>query len=349
MRLFKRNTGTNWWVEFNHHGRQVRKSTGTTDRRAAQEYADRIKADLWRQFRLGDTPRVSWDELVLTWLAANESLRSLEDRKDHLRWFSKWLKGKQVAEITRPLLEQLVRQRCAEKAGLKHAKRTLRPATVNRYMATMSVILRFAHERGWITSVPRFRKLDEQRKRIRFLTQVEARRLIAQLPPHLAAMVEFSLATGLRQANVTHLRWEQVDLTQRIAWIHPDQAKGKRTICVPLSVAAMSVLSRQRGIHAEWVFPYRGRPLHQPANTAWLAALMRSNIKDLRWHDLRHTWASWHVQNGTPLPVLMELGGWRDLKMVLRYAHLTPGHVAPYAENSALREPEQVERTIANN
>src|SRR5699024_477461 len=52
---------------------------------------------------------------------------------------------------------------------------------------------------------------------------------------------------------------------------------------------------------------------------------------------LRHTWASWHVQNGTPLAVLQELGGWRDLKMVLRYAHLAPGHLAPYAANSGLK------------
>jgi integrase len=52
----------------------------------------------------------------------------------------------------------------------------------------------------------------------------------------------------------------------------------------------------------------------------------------VRWHDLRHTWASWHVQAGTPLAVLKELGGWASLDMVLRYAHLAPGHLADHAE-----------------
>jgi hypothetical protein len=81
--------------------------------------------------------------------------------------------------------------------------------------------------------------------------------------------------------------------------------------------------------------PQRGGPVVQPANTAWLDALEKANLKNFRWHDLRHTWASWHVQNGTPLPVLMELGGWKALKMVLRYAHLAPTHVAKYASNGA--------------
>ena len=337
MRLFKRGDGANWWVEFGHRGRQVRKSTGTPDRHAAQEFADRTKADLWRQNRLGDAPAISWDEAVLAWLADHHALRSLSDRKDHLRWFSQHLKGKPLSALTRPLLEQLLRLRAAEKAGLKHAKRPLRPATINRYAATLSAVLTYAHERGWVSSVPRIRKLDEGPKRIRFLTQAEARRLLRHLPKHLAPMVEFSLATGLRQANVTHLRWEQVDLRRKVAWIHADQAKGKTTIGVPLSAPAVAVLLRQRRKHKEWVFPYRHGPLKQPANTAWLDALRRAKITGFRWHDLRHTWASWHVQNGTPLPVLMELGGWKDLKMVLRYAHLAPGHVAPYAGNAAMR------------
>jgi hypothetical protein len=56
-------------------------------------------------------------------------------------------------------------------------------------------------------------------------------------------------------------------------------------------------------------------------------------IEDFRWHDLRHTWASWHIQNGTPIHVLQELGGWSDIRMVQRYAHLAPEHLACYADN----------------
>ena len=70
------------------------------------------------------------------------------------------------------------------------------------------------------------------------------------------------------------------------------------------------------------------------ANTrAFRKGLTRVGIEDFRWHDLRHIWASWHVQNGTPIHVLQELGGWSDIHMVQRYAHLAPEHLSAYAGN----------------
>ncbi len=78
----------------------------------------------------------------------------------------------------------------------------------------------------------------------------------------------------------------------------------------------------------------------------WLdAALKRAGIENFRWHDLRHTWASWHVQSGTPLQVLQELGGWSSCEMVLRYAHLSAAHLADYAER--LYRPKAVDRTLS--
>ncbi len=56
---------------------------------------------------------------------------------------------------------------------------------------------------------------------------------------------------------------------------------------------------------------------------------------DFRWHDLRHAWASWHVQQGAPPHVLQELGGWESSEMVKRYAYLSPEHLADYAERIA--------------
>jgi integrase len=71
---------------------------------------------------------------------------------------------------------------------------------------------------------------------------------------------------------------------------------------------------------------------------AWRQVLQRAKIKDFRWHDLRHTWASWHVQAGTPLHVLQELGGWESVEMVRRYAHLSSEHLASYVDRlSAFR------------
>lgn len=69
------------------------------------------------------------------------------------------------------------------------------------------------------------------------------------------------------------------------------------------------------------------------ANTAWRAALRRAGIEDFRFHDLRHTWASWLVQAGTPISVLQEMGGWESIEMVRRYAHLAPNHLTEHAKH----------------
>ena len=76
--------------------------------------------------------------------------------------------------------------------------------------------------------------------------------------------------------------------------------------------------------------------MEQVSTKAWYKALKRAGIDDFRWHDLRHTWASWHIQNGTPLHALQELGGWETASMVRRYAHLAADHLAAYASNIGL-------------
>ena len=147
-----------------------------------------------------------------------------------------------------------------------------------------------------MAKAPRVGMLPEPKRRIRWLTREEAERLIGALPEHLAAMARFSLETGLRRANVTGLLWSQVDLTRRTAWVHADQAKARKAIAVPLSATAVIVIRKQIGKHSTHVFSYRGKPVRQVNTKAWRQALKRVSIEDFRWHDLRHTWASWHVQ-----------------------------------------------------
>ena len=89
------------------------------------------------------------------------------------------------------------------------------------------------------------------------------------------------------------------------------------------------------GTHARFVFTYQGNQVTQVNTKAWKLRLERTGITDFRWHDLRHTWASWHIQAGTPLVVLQELGGWESADMVRRYAHLAVDHLAEYAEKIA--------------
>ena len=105
--------------------------------------------------------------------------------------------------------------------------------------------------------------LKESPRRLRFLTRDEARKLLAELPIHLADMAAFSLVTGLRRANVTDLQWTQVDLVRRLAWIHPDQAKARKAIAVPLNAEAAAILCRQVGKHATHLFCFRGMEFPQ--------------------------------------------------------------------------------------
>jgi integrase len=114
--------------------------------------------------------------------------------------------------------------------------------------------------------------------------------------------------------------------------VHPDQTKVRKAIPVPLNAGAVVIIRRQTGKHPTRVFSYQGRPIRQVSTKAWSAALKRAGITDFRWHDLRHTWASWHVQNGTPLHALQELGGWGSSEMVRRYAHFSAEHLAPCAD-----------------
>lgn len=93
------------------------------------------------------------------------------------------------------------------------------------------------------------------------------------------------------------------------------------------------MLTKQVRGHKTHISIYKGKPIAQASTTAWYKPLKRCGIEDFRWHDLRHTWASWHAQAGTPLFVLQELGGWESTEMVRRYAHLAIGHLAEYAGN----------------
>ena len=227
--------------------------------------------------------------------------------------------------IDRDLINRITRARI--KDGVSNA-------SVNRTLEILRAILRqAAFDWEWIERAPKVRMLPEPKKRIRWLTREEADRLLAELPAHLQATARFTLATGLRERNVTGLEWSQVDLSRRMAWIHPDQAKARKPITVPLNDDAVVVLRGERGKHAVRVFTFRGRPIDTAHGNAWRKALKRAGIENFRWHDLRHTWASWHVQNGTPLNVLLELGGWSSYEMVQRYAHLSAEHLAAYAGN----------------
>mgnify|MGYP003693677133 CR=1 FL=1 len=136
-------------------------------------------------------------------------------------WISSWA-ARTSSTSTAPSLDRITDAKLAQ--GCSNA-------TVNRTLELLRAILRkCVNDWEWLDRAPSVRMLKEPTRRIRFLTRDEAQRLLAALPEHLADMAAFSLATGLRAANVTGLQWSQVDLTRRLAWIHPDQAKARKAI-----------------------------------------------------------------------------------------------------------------------
>lgn len=338
MSLFKRKDSSVWWIKITVNGRTVQKSTGTPDKNKAQEFHDKLKAQLWEQTKLGAKRGYSWNEAVVRWLNETQHKASRVDDLGHLRWLDQYLNGVVLDGINRDALDRLVQAKLTTQVS---------NSTVNRMLALIRAILRKAAlEWEWLDKVPKIRLLPEPSRRIRWITRDEVDRLLLELPDHLKAMVRFSLETGLRQANVTGLQWSQIDLTRRCAWIHPDQAKARRAIAVPLSKAAVVIIREQLGKHSTHVFTYQGNPVIQVNTKAWRQALQRAGIVDFRWHDLRHTWASWHVQAGTPFHVLQELGGWESVEMVRRYAHLSSEHLASYVDRlSAFRVVESAQNS----
>jgi len=322
MSLRRRNAV--WWIDFYcPDGTRIRRSAETENKAQAKELHDKLKAEAWRLQKLGERPRRIWQDAVVRYLKETAHKATHEEDKSKLRWLDRHLANVELTNINRALIERIAEAKLAEGSS---------NATVNRHLALVRTILRrcWLHSE-WLDRAPAVRLLKEPTRRIRFLTQDQAAALLRELPQHLRDMAAFSLATGLRASNVTGLCWEQVDLVRKIAWVHPDQAKARKAIAVPLNDAAMEVLARQKGNHFVKVFTYEGEPVRQVNTKAWRKALERAGIADFRWHDLRHTWASWHIQNGTPLHALQELAGWETASMVRRYAHLAADHLAAYA------------------
>ncbi len=361
MSLYKRKSSPSWYYKFYcpKTGKAVQGSTGTTDKVKAQEFHDRLKADLWNQTKLGEKPRYLWQHAVGEYLVSRQSYGSIASIKSRLRWLAPWLEDIALINIDKELIYKIkaAKQKDIVHTRVKHGVRKstgrqVKPATVNRVLKLLLTILNLAVELEWLDHAPKIKLFAELKKRIRWLIPHEAERLLALLPPHLADMAQFALETGLRRANVTGLEWTQIDLERKAAWIHPDQAKARKPITVPLSDKALEILKRQQETercpnYVQSVFVYKGKPVKQTATKAWRNALKAADIKDFRWHDLRHTWASWHVQRGTPLYVLKELGGWETMAMVQRYAHLSSDHLIQWVQPHTTFTPLSAHRVLS--
>ncbi|MBS0454041.1 MAG: site-specific integrase [Proteobacteria bacterium] len=328
--LYKQKNSSIWWAKVTHQGHVVRRSTGTDDQQEAKRFLDELKAELWKA-----PPSLkghTWGKAVIHWC-------SLETRSDSellsLGKFARHFPDRRLSDVTREAVDQALQKFCTT-AG-----------TYTRYRTMIAAILNAAKEEKWLTTLPKLIvRRDKKKKEAVWITSAQWEVLYSEMPAHMKPMAEFSVETGLRQDNVLQLRWERVDLERQCVWVEAHDTKGDSAIAVPLSRRAVEVLKGQVGGNAEYVFTYQGRPIKE-VKTAWQAACVRaklgryvvdenkkSHYEGFKWHGLRHTWATWHVQNGTPIEVLQKLGGWKDLRMVMRYAHHSPGYLANFANNT---------------
>ncbi len=305
-------------------GSLIRRSARTQDRRKAQEFHDRLKAELWDLLYLKKKPRRTWDEAALRWLKEKAHKKSYRDDVSRIRWFTARLRGRALDQISRDTVDQLISRGLARRSD----------RTRDLYVALIRAIFRKAmREWEWIETMPAFKTYSKSGQvRVRYLTHAQADVLLANLPEHQRELVLFALSTGLRQRNILELTWDRVDLRRRIVTIEAGDTKNGNALGVPLNDSAIAVLVRQQGKHRSRVFTYRGRPLNSANTRTWRKALRAAGIRDFRWHDLRHTWATWLRQADVPTWVLQELGGWKSETMVRRYAHISVKHLQPYAD-----------------
>ncbi|MEM7708843.1 MAG: site-specific integrase [Pseudomonadota bacterium] len=353
MQIYRRGNSGNWQVSFTApNGKRVRVSSGTADKRQAQEYADNLKAETWRIHKLGERPRRSWKEAVVRFIDETSHKRTHGDDKAKLRWLDRYFGQLLLDEISADVISQVrgdLLSGNGPKAGKSHGN-------TNKYLALVRSLLRKAErEWEWLERAPmvKLTTTPHRSESFRWLTQSDAQSVLGSLEAegllHTAEMMRFTLATGLRESNVTGLTWNRVDLSRRAAWVDANASKSGRALSVPLNDDALVVLRKRRFEHPTHVFSFNGRPIQRANTRAWKQVLKNLGMRpqpgwhpeNFRWHDLRHTWASWHVMAGTPLEVLQRLGGWASLDMVLRYAHLAPGHIAPYANNISSRKSAQ--------
>lgn len=259
------------------------------------------------------------------------------DVASHLAWWDKEIGMYLLADLSKNLI--LTTREKLIQSGINVERRA--PATVNRYMGILSHALSVAvNEWEWLPAHPmkNIAKLPEPRGRVRFLSDDERTRLLDACRESSSAflypLVVLALSTGARHGELINLRWEQVDFARQAIVLH-DTKNGERRV-LALAHHALEVLQgwhRARDASNPLVFPSERIP-GQPVQTrpAWLDALKQARVEDFRFHDLRHSAASYLAMNGASTNEIAEVLGHKTLAMVKRYAHLSEVHTAGVVE-----------------
>lgn len=285
-------------------------------------------------FRAEEAKRHTLAELIDRYtVGALSKLRDAPQRANQLRWWKSSLGGHPLAYVTPALIaeqrDKLLRQKFPDGG-------TRSPATVNRYLAALSAMFTLAvKEYGWIEENPVTRVLrgKESRGRVRFLSNEERERLLiackASKEPDLYPAVMLSLATGARKMEILGLHWTEIDLNREIITLL--ETKNGEIRALPISKPVKKLLQlrfENRNKNSNLLFPSANLNRPKTLRISWENALFDAGIKDFRWHDLRHSTASYLAMNGATLQEIAAVLGHKTLSMVKRYSHISEQHTA---------------------
>jgi integrase len=350
--LARRPGSPEWQIRFTVAGKRVRQSAGTTDKRLAAAAAHRLHAETYRALVLHEQPPAR----EMTW--GDASARFWSEVAQHTRYGQRsqryMLRVLDRAIGVDTLLTRITDARVAEAAEQMQA--TLSPATINRYVQLLDVVCRRAaavwgaQVSGWDAAHHRLR---EPAGREVYLTQEQARRLMGEACGHLRPILLVELLTGLRMRNVVELQWENVSLDLGRALLIQ---KGGRRLRVELPSRAVDTLAAAQPDPSErigavfrfgnpvvscrcprCVSPqYRNEPIRDIrrafGGAARRAGVLWNGQTKLRFHDLRHTAASWMLEAGGDLIAVKEALGHAQISTTARYSHLMPGRARKVAE-----------------
>lgn len=319
------------------------KSTSRTfpTAQAATEWASATRGELIGQRERGaarpDLPKLTVGGLIREYLAdpVITALRSFETYHDRLDWWIAHYGTTKVLDFNVLVLREA-------RAALQSGRA---PATTNRYVAAMRAVWNWGRsaalvpaERTWPTKL----MLTEPKGRTRYLSDEELKGLLTAAKARSAtmyAMVIASLATGLRQGELLRLTWADLDFERSRLRILRTKTDTARAVHLPATaVEALKALRRRNVVSATRVFltdegePFTKNLLHGP----WYSVRKAAGLVDFRWHDLRHSCASFLAMKGATLLEIGSVLGHKSPSMTLRYAHLVEG--APVTGHTELDE-----------
>jgi integrase/recombinase XerD len=314
--------GKVYWVRFRANGHHVRRSAHTSSKAEAAAFLRRLLAEYAHRAR-GDTPRHRYEEAMERFFSeATLKPGSLVAYRNGHKAFSRFAQGRYLDEIDRRVLGDFVSER--KSAGISDG-------TIRSNLAFISSLCAMAVRWGWLGTNPvttfNKRGLKTSRRRTRFLTPSELDRLLAVTATHIRPAIILATETGIRKEELFSLTLPHIDLIRREITL--DLTKTGMPRRVPLSDKAISViedlLSPRPRPDSPYLFAKADGTRYVDMKNGFDAARKRAGLSSLRWHDLRHTFASWFVQDGGDLYHLSRILGHATIEMTARYGHLRTG------------------------